>query len=307
MELYQLRTFAAVADAGNLTRAAERLHLSQPAVSAHVKALEDDFGVRLFERTPGGMVVTRAGRSLLAHAEQVLAAAEQLRKQAHKVSGEVAGHVRIGTMSDPEFIRIGEFLSRAVERFPQLELELHHEISGAALEAVRGGELDASFYYGELGGAELAGVALAELRYCVAAPAAWAERVNNADWNELAALPWILTPAISTHHRIVRALFSEHGAEPQKIVEADNESVIKNLIESGVGVSLMSEVVALEREQAGAVCIWGRARARTTLWFIYLASRADDPAIAALLEVLLQTWDLPRPPAKAPKSARAAA
>jgi DNA-binding transcriptional LysR family regulator len=293
MELYHLRTFAAVAEMGNLTRAAERLHLSQPAVSAHVKALEDDLGVRLFERTAAGMVLTRAGRLLLSDAERVLSAAEALRKQARRVSGEIAGHLRIGTLSDPQFIRIGEILNRAVERYPQLELELHHEISGAALQAVRNGELDASFYYGELEGPEIAGVALAELRYCVAAPGAWAARVEDADWEEIAALPWILTPAISTHHRIVRGLFSEHGVEPQKIVEADNESVIKNLVESGVGVSLMSEAVAREREQAGAVCIWRRARPRTTLWFIHLASRADDPALAALLEVLRETWDLP--------------
>ena len=64
MELYQLRGFAAVAESGHLTRAAERLHLSQPALSAQIKALEDELGVHLFERGPSGMALTAAGKRL---------------------------------------------------------------------------------------------------------------------------------------------------------------------------------------------------------------------------------------------------
>ena len=62
MELYQLRTFAAVAEESHLTRAAERLHLSQPAVSGHIKALEGELGVRLFDRAPTGMELTSGRR-----------------------------------------------------------------------------------------------------------------------------------------------------------------------------------------------------------------------------------------------------
>lgn len=64
MELYQLKTFVAIAKEGSLTRAAERVFTSAPAVSAQLKALEDELGVKLFERTPRGMVPTQAGRSL---------------------------------------------------------------------------------------------------------------------------------------------------------------------------------------------------------------------------------------------------
>jgi len=180
MEIYQLRAFAAVADAGQLTRAAERLHISQPALSAQIKALEEELEVRLFERTPNGMQTTRAGRELLVHAEKVLAAAEALRQAASAARGETAGRLRIGTLSDPQFIRLGDILGKAVERYPLLELELHHEITGAALEAVRDGTLDASFYYGDIGSPQVAGLALRELVYRVAAPAEWKARIDGA-------------------------------------------------------------------------------------------------------------------------------
>jgi molybdate transport repressor ModE-like protein len=304
MELYQLKTFAAVADTGHITRAAETLHLSQPAVSAHIKALEEQLGVRLFERSPGGMLLTRAGSQLRQQAEKVLAEVEHLRQLAASLRGDIAGRLRVGTASDPEFIRVGEFLHRTVERYPLLELELHHEVSGAALEQVRTGELDASFYFGDLGAPDVMGLRLHDMTYCVVAPAAWADRVRGADWSEIARLPWIVTPSISTHNRLVRTLFSKHGVEPTKVVEADQEPVIASLVTSGVGVSLMREPLAVRKQQAGEICIWDKARLQTALWFIYQAERRRDPLIESLLEILADLWQI-APSAAKPREPQA--
>jgi DNA-binding transcriptional LysR family regulator len=130
--------------------------------------------------------------------------------------------------------------------------------------------------------------------YCVTAPSAWAERIAAADWSEVAAMPWILTPALSTHNRLVTRLFEEQGVEPPaRRVEADQESVIETLVVSGVGVSLMREELALERAAAGEVCIWDKARLRTTLWFVCAAGREDDPPLKALLALLREVWQPP--------------
>src|SRR5438552_7897423 len=128
MELYQLRSFATIAETGQLTRAAEKLHVSQPALSAQLKALEEELEFTLFERTPNGMVLTAAGRRLLAGAESVLAAAQTLQNDARAMKGEVIGKARIGTLSDPGFIRIGEFIGAATQRHPLLDLELHQGV-----------------------------------------------------------------------------------------------------------------------------------------------------------------------------------
>ena len=196
MELYQLRGFAAVAELGHLTRAAERLHLSQPSLSAQIKALEDELGVLLFERGPAGMTLTAAGKRLLPEAAKVLADAAALQGKARAMEGAVAGHVRVGTLSDPTFIRLADFLTLATARFPLIEIELRHEIAGAAFEKVRDGTLEASFYYGDLAHPAVGTVALREIAYRVAAPAAWRDKVIGAGWAEVAALPWLMALSI---------------------------------------------------------------------------------------------------------------
>ncbi|MBL8528000.1 MAG: LysR family transcriptional regulator [Burkholderiales bacterium] len=290
MELYQLRTFAAVAEFGHVTRAAEKVHISQPAVSAQIKALEEELGLPLFDRTPTGMVLTAPGKRLLALAERVLSAAQELMAEARSLAGAVAGRLRLGTVSDPESIRLGEFLSRAVELYPLLELDVHHQVSGAAFESVRSGELDASFYFGNLTHPAVASLALHEIAYRVAAPAAWKDQVERATWGELAALPWILTAPISSHHGLVRELFLQHGVEPLSVVQADNETVIENLIVSGLGLSLLREDLAHAREKTRELIVLNSARLTTMLQFIYLAGREQEPAIAALLFAVREVW-----------------
>src|SRR5436190_14733302 len=100
MELYQLRSFAAIAETGQLTRAAEKLHVSQPALSSQLKALEEELEFALFERTPGGMVLTAPGKRLLADAEKVLAAAQNMQHNARTMKGDISGKARIGTLAD---------------------------------------------------------------------------------------------------------------------------------------------------------------------------------------------------------------
>ena len=291
MELYQLRAFLAVADEGHLTRAAERLHVSQPAVSSQIKALEDAFDARLFERTSSGMVLTVPGRELLQHARRTVAAADELMRAARALKGEIAGRLRIGTLADPALIRLGDILGRSIKRHPLLELELHHEISGAAAEGVREGRLDASFYFGDPPGTDLNAIALKDITYLVCAPTSWQSRVDHADWRTIAAMPWVLTPAISTHSRLVNALFASEGVNPPEFhVEADHESVIENLVMAGVGLSLLREDIALARERSGDVCIWPQARLQTRLWFVHARRQARNPLIMALVGLVRETW-----------------
>lgn len=294
MELYQLRSLAAIAEAGQLTRAAEKLHVSQPALSAQLKALEEELELQLFDRTPAGMTLTAAGKRVLASAGKVLAAAQALQNEARRLKAQVVGKASIGTLSDPDFIRLGQFMNTAVARFPMLELELHQEVTGVAFERVVSGDFDASFYYGEIGNPDIAGLPLRDVAYRVAAPAEWKDRLQNAGWAEIAEMPWIIPPPISTHHKLVYTLLRKYDVEPGKVVEADQEAVISSLVVSGLGVALMREDMALEKVASGEVCLWSDTRLTTTLWFIYRRERQHDPLIRALVSVQEELWDLRR-------------
>jgi len=290
MEINRLRSFAAVADAGHLTRAAEKLHISQPALSAQIKSLEDEFDLPLFERTSAGMVLTPAGRRLLAQAEKVLSATEVLKAEARALKGEASGRATVGSLSDPEFIRLGDFMTRAVERYPLLEIEFKHEITGVALAEVRSGTLDGSFYYGDLHGSNVAGIALREIGYRVAAPAEWRDRMRDAQWADIAAEPWIMPPEVSTHRQLAASLFRTHAVQPTRLIGADHEAVVSSLVTSGLGMALIRDEVALRMEAAGEICLWRDARVATTLWFIYLEERANDPVVRALLDLIGDLW-----------------
>lgn len=290
MDLNQLRSFVTVAQFGHLTRAAETLHLSQPALSGHIKTLEEQFGVTLFERSSSGMALTPSGRRLLTEAAQIIEAVQHLKHSAQELRGEPTGNLRLGTILDPAVLRVGDLLVLARGRFPQIQLELSQVMSSDALARVRSGTLDASFYFGSEPEGDLASIPLRDIVYRVAMPSGWAGALLDAPWETIARRSWIVAPEPSTHRRLVMELFREPAPQPERIVEADNESVINNLVESGVGISLIRDEVATQSVDAGHSVVWPGSHVTTKLWLVHSADRAADPLLAALTEVLRDVW-----------------
>ncbi|MFA8393467.1 LysR family transcriptional regulator [Burkholderia ubonensis] len=297
MDLTLLRAFAAVAREGNLTRAAEQLHLTQPAVSLQVKHLQETLGVVLFTRTSRGLALTRDGQTLLPHAERALAAAADVQRAAAALRHEVRGRLRLGTILDPEFLRLGGFLRALVETHPQIETALRHGMSGWVLEQVRAQALDVGYYIGQPGeddprdGALFHTVTLTHFQYRVLAPAGWKERVQRAqDWRALAALPWIWTPPQSAHHRLLSRRFADARAQPVKVAEVDQEQSMLDLVKSGIGLTLARDSTALAEAHAHALTIVERVTVPTELTFVTLAARRDEPAIAAALRLIEAQW-----------------
>ena len=305
-DLQTLRAFVAVAREGNVSRAAQRLHLSQPAVSLQLKSLAASTGLRLFTRTPQGLALTRDGAALLPHAEKVLSTVGDFGQAAQNLHSTVRGTLRIGTILDPEFTRLGGFLRQLVEAAPQVATELRQCMSGDVLTQLARGALDVGFYLGDANHSWSKQApaqsdtpqqamlfdekVLTRFAYRVLAPAGWGPQVLGRDWKALAALPWLGTPPASAHHRLLADVFGPLGVEPQRVALVDQEASMLDLVKSGVGLSLVRDSIAIRESQAHGLVIADRVRLDCVLSFVCLAARRDDAVVAHAWGALREVW-----------------
>ena len=294
MDTTLLRAFVTVAREGSLTRAAECLYVTQPALSLQIRKLQDTVGLILFERAARGMRLTEAGRKLLPAAERALNVSTEFDAAAAGLKGTVTGRLRIGTVVDPEFIRLGGFLKRLVERNPGLSIELHHGMSGAVTRQVEEGGLDVCFTLGEPGLGEYRErfdvLALTPFDYRVVAPPGWAERVRGKSWLELAGLPWIGTPRESVHHRLLSRLFAAEGVTQNLVAYVDLEPSMLDLVRSGVGLSLARDNIALAAAHMDGIVVADRVSVQAELGFLCRRDRAGEPVVAAALAAMEDLW-----------------
>lgn len=292
MELYHLRTFVTVAEEQHLTRAAERLFTSQPAISAHIKALEEELGLTLFDRTPKGMQLTPAGQRLFDRAQRTLSAAGDFLQTAKGMQHELLGSIRIGLNTDAEFLRLVELQAGLSARHPQLGIEFLAGRTGANIPALRIGRLDAAFISGDCDEPLLQSHFLREEEMAIAVPHALRDRIDSADIPALARLPWVYTSPDCAYYRLMQPLFDAHGCTPAKTMLADQEDAMKAMVAAGVGLGIMrrSEVEAAER--AGRMHVLPMELPTLALRFAYLRKRANDPVIRAVLAELAEIWDL---------------
>jgi DNA-binding transcriptional LysR family regulator len=295
MELYQLKTFVTVAEEGHLTRASERLHTSQPAVSAHIKALEEEMGVPLFIRTPKGMVLTREGEILQTRARAALDTIDAIYREASRLKADVVGTARIGLHIDPRFLKIDAFLSHMRRHHPKLDFHLLQRWSWQQPEAFKKGDLDAGFVYGDPGIPELEMIALRTFNVVVVGPADWAGKMRGADWEDIARLPWIWTPPNCTFCQIALKAFESRGLQPLRVTVADQEPLIRTLVAAGIGLSIMIEDEARLSREEGRVAVWEKTIGTVDLGFIYPRRRAAEPLIEALGEGIRQVWNVAEP------------
>ncbi len=325
MDLQTLRIFSAVARQGSLSRAAETLALTQPAVSLQIKGLQAATGLTLFTRSAQGMTLTRDGAALLPLAEKVLAAQGEFKNAAASLHTQVRGRLRIGTILDPEFTRLGAFLKVLVETAPQVETELRQAMSGEVLAQIARGELDVGFYLGvpgqawqhpadlesnkalalipraptainsianQMGNAppQFAVRELMHFTYRVLAPAGWGPQVLGKDWKALASLPWIATPAASAHHRLLASVFEPLGVEPRRVALVDQEASMLDLVKSGVGLSLVRDSIAMRESQAGGLVIADQVSLQSVLSFVCLHAQRQAPVVASAWQALHAVW-----------------
>jgi DNA-binding transcriptional LysR family regulator len=286
MELYQLRTFLAIARTGNLTRAAATLATSQPAVSAQLKALEDELGVELFSRTSRGMELTDAGRALRPRAEELDARAAELLSLARTMAGKVIGTCRIGLNTEAGLLRVPALVEALAGSAPRLGVELVQGVTRTILEDVSGGKLTAGFVFGPHGRADLQGTTLARMELVIAAPPAWRQRLAGLPMEQVLAGPWVWPPRDCPFHEKALSLARAPGGG----VTADDESTILRLVSAGIGLSLLPAFLVEEARAEGQVIAVRGSGAHIELGFVWRARDEGSPLVRPVVEALRRIW-----------------
>ena len=286
MEIYQLRTFVTIAREGSITRASELLFLSQPAVSAHIKAIEDEIGFALFERTPRGMILTKNGATLLAKAEQMIALHKELIEEAKYIKGKPVGKLRLGSNRTPSAQVLGKLLTAITQSLPDIELALEYGNSSEILHAIRNNSIDAGFYTdtGVIHD-DLQTLDVDHFGVYLAAPVDWIKNIDKIDWQEIKNMPWICPASNTCCGRVAENLFEREKFRPQKIVNVDQEKVTRTLIAGGVGLGFLHADTALDAAAKGEVVLLGDIQQQVKVKFAVVAERMREPLIKAVFEL----------------------
>ena len=287
MDLEQLRTLVAAAEAGSLSGAARRRHLTQPAVSLQMKALEEDLGARLFHRRGRGVELTAAGTALVRHARRTLQGVRAAREEVAEIMGAGRGTLRLG-VTDAAATGL---LPRAFVPFRRLHpgIEVSVEVGSTAplAERLKEGELDLVLGTLPVNDPDLDAEVLHAERLLLAAPP-WARGIAVA---RLAARePFIAYPRDSTTRRLVEKAVSAAGFEIRPMMEIGRPSVMVSLVEAGLGISVLPESLVEGLHAAGRLhrVHPRRFRVERRLGLMRLRAREPEPAARAFAELLLR-------------------
>ncbi|HAS88302.1 MAG TPA: LysR family transcriptional regulator [Desulfovibrio sp.] len=290
MELYQIKTFVVVAEEGNMTRAAKRLHASQSTISLHIKSLEEKFDLRLFLRTPKGMQPTPEGKQLLDKARDILDSVEKFEAEAQNFKGELSGVARVGLQTSPTYLRTPQLIHLIKERFPALSVRLVQMPTWTIRSDIAARKLDGGFFYSVCPPEEVDGILLENTRVHVVGPASWQKRMKHACWEDLAKLDWIWTPEECSFNVKLEETFSALNLEVSKSMIADSEDTHSALVKSGNGITVMRADEAAEGAEKGDFYIWPGGHIKVGLYFGFPRKKENDPVVRALLDCVEQVW-----------------
>jgi DNA-binding transcriptional LysR family regulator len=240
LETKQLKIFKTIVEVGSFTRAGARLNLSQPAISQHIRALEEHLGVPVLLRVGKRARPTPAGEVLLHCAEQVLDKIEDAERLLAEQGVGGGGVVRIGGGDAVCQHLLPTVMKEFLSQFPRVHLRLSSSHSGATLARVLAGELDLGLVTMpvETDRIRVTEVGRDELVAIVRPDHAWAER-RRVQASDFAEEPLVLYDRESRMTEVLMRFLLEEGVFPRVTTEVDQVAVVKELVRLGVGVAVL--------------------------------------------------------------------
>lgn len=286
--LNYLRVFYEVACCKSFTRAAERLHISQPAVTRQIKNLEEILGVALFNRGSTPVELTPAGKALLSYAERAFALIEEAEEALVRYRREAI--LKIGTTKGYSKSTMPGIISRFQEENPGVKIVLQVDSSKTLQEGVLKGELDLAILANpDFGEKSLLFIPFRrEALVCIASPRLSLDsNLRALPLGRVIEFPFIVRERGSGTHKVVMEAFEGLGRRPMVLVEASSPEFIKEWVRAGKGLSIVTASSVEEERREGKLMV---LPLDPPLWLdvfvVFLKGRSREPLTCCFLRYL---------------------
>lgn len=244
MEDHKLKVFCTVADTRSFSRASEIIHLTQPAVSLQVQALEEMFETKLFDRSSNTVVLTPAGEILYKYAKDILNLYASAERAVGGITGLVKGSITAGASTTIGNYLLPTIISEFRKVNPKIKIHLLVGNTKRIIEMLKGGVIDIGLVEGEVSKYKIMMEKLVsdELTLIVSSKHPWA-KLSEVSMLELAKTPFVFREDGSGTRQVIEDYFSRNGLSPQNMsISAilGSTEAIKEAVENGIGVSILS-------------------------------------------------------------------
>mgnify|MGYP001241721706 CR=1 FL=1 len=294
LDLYKLEIFQKVAGEGSISKAAERLLLTQPAVSQHVRDLEGALGVELFSRGRRGVTLTPAGETLLDYTRCILRMVTEAESAVANVQELSQGQIRIGATPGASTYLLPEWVQSFHDRFPSLKVLLSTDETDAIADAIGAGTLDIGIVEGDRIRSERASSLHLQAieSFVVVGPGhPWWER-GEISLEMLDNQPFLATSQGSQSRQWLDNNLAQHQVQVHVVAEYDNMEAIKRSVRAGMGIAILPGCAIWQEQEAGtlrALAIQG-ALIERTLKLVWAKALPFKPITRAFLAHLAEWY-----------------
>jgi DNA-binding transcriptional LysR family regulator len=292
--LSQLQAFATIVESGSLGRAAEALHITQPALSRAIRRLEEQVGAPLFERHSRGMHLTAVGEALLPHAILLRREAEQAREEIDALRGLARGTIRVGAVGSIASLVLPLAVSGVLSKWPNLRVQIIEGVWDRLADALVKREIDLALSMAVPDTDEITAIAdcrWEDASYVVAAVSHPLRSKPDLTLADTVAERWAIPPRGTGPFEQMHRVFADHGLDPPNVVvETRSITALKSLVERSGFLSWMASTMYITESKAGVfdtLCVPGGVARRTLTAFKRRQGILPSPAVK-LLEQLRQ-------------------
>ena len=254
MNLRQLHVFASVVKHMSVSLAAEELFITQPAVSQQIRGLEEQLGLKLFERTPNGLLLTEAGEAIHPHVLAILASQARIDNVVAEQRGATHGHLAVGANTTGGMYVVSPMLRAFRDAHPEAEIVLQVHSTDRICERILQNLLDVAVVTGpvEVGSVVVADLCEDELYLIVSPSHPFAARATVSR-QDVAAEPFVVPEPGSRTRRLIQRAIESHGLKLQIAMQLPGTEEVKKAVEANLGVAMVSKHAVTRELELGAL------------------------------------------------------